>query len=73
LHHPVQTAEWRLLLDASSWRWRTGGTAAVAVTGIRQVKIVTKVRDLFTHVALVLFIADVISDNECRKERETVF
>jgi hypothetical protein len=46
------------------------GTAAGAVTAIRQVQIVTNVRDLFTHVALVLFIANVISDNECRKERE---
>ena len=60
MRHVLQTAEWCQQL------------AAVAVTGIRQVQIVTNVSDLFTHVALVLFITDVISDNECRKERENL-
>ena len=47
--------------------------SAHAAIGIRQVQIVTNARDLFTHGALVLFITDVISGNERRKEKGTVF
>jgi len=71
LHHLVQTAEWCLLLGARSQDCCS--RCYRQTSDIRQVQIVTNVRNLFTHVALVLFITDVISDNECRKERETVF
>lgn len=56
------------------WRQQPAASSATGtVTGSGQVPVVTNLRHLLTHVALVLFITNVISDNECRKEREIVF
>jgi transposase InsO family protein len=65
-----------LITPCGADRWMVPAVSTVSAgtgTGTRQVPTVTNVRDLFTRVALVLFITDVISDNECRKEREPVF